>query len=372
MSMRMARLLTASALVMCPGSAIHVELASTRPPAGAQSELLDQALALEKLDQLWSGSDDAPAHQKPGRPGAKGAARGSPPKWARLQVVGHFDSGTNLLTSLLHANLPEEVVDHACPVLKKGIDSCLFWKHVPPVALPSEVSAMFVDGWLTNSAGGVATAPKAWPPKDPERNVVLVAMVRSPMGFMHGMNKAPYDLRHCVTRGGNWVNYTDKICHLRKLVDTHEDGHLYEYHGRFAGLAGVWNDYMHAYHWMQLKAEADPKLTVLVVEYENLVFDPERVVRQIASAMGTDLKGPFEGLDYAAKSHGSAHGRRQALGSIEQMSYLNSWKFPMKPLEHKGARERLCAYLDRGLMQAHEFNTSSGTRSYLADCDFER
>ncbi|CAK0871620.1 unnamed protein product, partial [Prorocentrum cordatum] len=217
-AMRSAGLLTVSASLLCLGSAIHVkapgldaegEPASAHRPEDLRSELLGQGELLARmLDGLWSGADDAAApakklHHK--GQGAKDAAHSSPPKVSRLQVVGPFNSGTNLLSKLLSLNIPEEVMDTACPVLKRKVDSCIFWKHTPPAALPSEVQAMFVEGWQSHMMVNVKAPPKTWPPKDPKRDVVLVAMVRSPMGFMQGMSKAPYDMRHCLYRN-DWRN----------------------------------------------------------------------------------------------------------------------------------------------------------------------
>jgi len=355
--MRSARLLTTSAVFVCFGSAVHLKTPG-----------LDDA-----LDPLWSGDDSTPAPKELARHVAEDAVRTSSPEWARLQVVGPMDSGTNLLTQLLLMNLPAKVVEDVCPVLWHGGDSCMFWKHTPPEDLPSEVEGMFVEGWRTNAAFGVEAAPKTWPPKDPKRDVVLVAMVRSPMAFIGGVGRAPYDLKHCLDE--DWANYTGKFCHMRKTVDTHLDGHPHNYHGRFEGLAGAWNGYVHAYHKVQRKAasrhEAGPGLKVLIVEYENLVINPERKVRQIAKAMGVDLEGPFKGLNGKAKHNGPSNGHQAALDNIVGMRYLEkSWKSPMEPLAGSDARAKVCLHLDKQLMRSHHIHTSNGSRSYLADCGF--
>merc|ERR1719436_856554 len=110
---------------------------------------------------------------------------------------------------------------------------------------------------------------------------------------------------------------------------------------------------MQAYH--DLARDADSGIKVIIVEYEQLVISPEQVVRHVARAMGVGLKGPFMGVTDAAKNHGHARTRTNALSSIVNMNYLREGPWTDIDMQNlKVARNKMCRYFNSTLMAAHQ------------------
>ncbi|CAK0886131.1 unnamed protein product [Prorocentrum cordatum] len=316
--------------------------AADRPPAPL---LQDGAVAeaLQALDELWSGSDSAPAlasYQHLLRSASNVSVRGeydavrsdrrrrgavmANPSSPALQIVGMFDSGTNLLGALLQANLGEGTMKEVCP----GSDSegyhCFFWKHSPPQQLARELGTL----------------------QRKRRSTVLVAMVRSPLAHLVSWVKAPYELDKCV-KSTKFEHDEKANCAIRGEP--------------FSGLTGVWNSYLREYDGRHdASGSSHP---VIVVEYERLVIEPEAVVREIAAALGVKVHSTMRTLEAPAKQHGSPHGREKALQDLAEAAWLQKY-----PVSNKTIRSSLCKNLDALAMRRHAVPTAPKQSLYMHDC----
>jgi len=320
-------------------AAMHVFTTNLTADEG-DGEGLDDVLhelppdAMQALDELWAGSDSvSPAALERLMPEARRAPlavgrRDLPPK---LQMLGAFDSGTNLLWQLLRANLGDDSLREHCPAYGQG--HCWFSKHSPPRELDYHMERFRKEGG----------------------SVVLVAMVRSPLAHIAGWIKAPYNLVKCVG-GSNWTDYHERPCSLHGMNDV--PGLAQE---EFLGPTGVWNRYTQGYD--KYSGGAYPGVVGLVVEYERLVLEPEGVVVEVADALGIKLGAPFRGIEAPAKAHGAPHGREKALEEIQGMRYMHR-----EPMSSSLTRAALCTHLDAATMGRHAVPTMPHRRSYADDC----
>jgi hypothetical protein len=302
-------------------------------------EPLDGALyklppdALQALDELWGGSDSISSAALEGlMPEDRRAplAVGRRDLLPKLQMLGAFDSGTNLLRELLVANLRYESLREYCPWHGEG--HCWFSKHSPPRNLDYHVERLRKEG----------------------SSVVLVAMVRSPLAHIAGWIKAPYNFAKCI-HSTNWTDYHEHPCNLEGVDD---EGLGQE---NFSGPTGVWNRHTQGYD--KYSGGAYPGVLGLIIEYERLVFEPEGVVREVADALGIQLSSPFRSIDAPAKAHGDPHGREKAMKEIQEMRYLQR-----EPMSNSLARAGVCAHLDAAAMGRHVMPTVPSRRSYADDC----
>jgi hypothetical protein len=291
--------------------------------------------ALQALDDLWAGSDMISPALEQFRPSDQNVAVGQRGQLPKLQILGTFDVGTNLLWELLRANLGAQVMKESCMEghADGDISSCWFWKHAPPQNLSYEVDHLQQDG----------------------RPVVLVAMVRSPLAVMAGWIKAPYDLKECMNTT-EWWDYHASPCTLNKEYGDRR------YSDSFSGVTGVWNSYVQEYDRYSGNNRRQGVIG-LIVEYERLVLQPEGVVREVADAMGVDTRETFHGVGAPSKSHGHSHGREKAIKDIQEMGYLRK-----KPMSDDAVRVGLCANLDAAAMGQHAVPAVPLARSYADDC----
>ena len=95
-----------------------------------------------------------------------------------VQVLGMFDSGTNLLHALVDRNFPADVR------VMGGCAQGGFWKHWPPQAfLGDEVNRFMMPGN---------------PVKDSRGALKVIALVRAPLSQMSSWKKAGYNIKQCV------------------------------------------------------------------------------------------------------------------------------------------------------------------------------
>eukprot|EP00928_Gymnodinium_smaydae_P022025 TRINITY_DN1862_c0_g1_i2.p1 TRINITY_DN1862_c0_g1~~TRINITY_DN1862_c0_g1_i2.p1 ORF type:complete len:294 (-),score=43.15 TRINITY_DN1862_c0_g1_i2:225-1106(-) len=234
-----------------------------------------------------------------------------------LQIAGMYDSGSNLLESLIDANIP-----------KGTFRKSLFGKHRSPPRLAA----------LLNEQATVLDGSR----------VVVAAIVRSPLAQIAGWIKAPYDFR-------SQIEDMDLLHDQRTLLTIPRNG------GTFQGFTGLWNGFTKGY------AEFDkhPNRSVVIVEYERLVYDPEAVIHEVADALGTTLAGDFQVMEEPAKEHGHPKGRELALEEIVNMTYLQK-----PPLSDASVRRALCEKLDAATLNLHIIPVPNGRRSYADDCAF--
>lgn len=270
----------------------------------------------DSLSQLWEGMDDIPnsefqvTHSEFRIPSNKSTML------PKLQILGMFDSGTNLLGALLKKNLGAEVFKKICPGSTNIFESgyhCHFWKHTPP--------------------------------QDIHRlDLHMIALVRSPIAQLSGWIKAPYDLKKCIHKV-NWLDDQNTTCRVRK--------------GHYNGPTGVWNGFTRGYQ--NLAAEG---ATIKIIEYENVVLNTEKVVRDIGMFLGVPID-TFHQIPGPAKKHGKAIGHELALQKVRNMTYMKNL-----PWSVAGNVKEACRNLDKSMMEHHRVQlTRSEERLYKCDCD---
>jgi hypothetical protein len=354
-------------LLVAPAAALGVQPAAVCAESVMMQRLRTAQLvgrqsseALLAVDDLWGGLDSARpvAYQNllqsaaDVSPGLGHGARGNQSATAddlsgedvgeactSLQIVGMFDSGTNLLRMLLAANLvwerPARCVDDG-PEHTKGF----FWKHTAPRQLERELDALKRKG----------------------QRVVLVAMVRSPLFHVVSLAKAPYALGSCVQDATATPESDSRtICSIPNFDPQIVARNPSEMEN-FSGVTGVWNSYVEEYDRLQ-DAGGDAYHRTIVVEYERLVLDPEPVVREVAAALGQSVRSAFKTIEAPAKAHGNPHGREKALQDLQQAAWLQK-----EPVSRQDIRSSLCGRLNISTMRRHSYPTKPQPSSYMDDC----
>lgn len=319
-------------LLLLAGAPLAVGLHMPIPQAVIPPEAREESA----LDELWSGVDSLAGS---GSHASFGDGRELPHSGplVQLQILGSFDSGTTLMKRLLQVNMGEDTIRRACP---DGDDSghCYFWKHTPPELLEERVRKQLGFG-----------------------NLLVLAMVRSPLALVQGLTKAPYNLRNCIRKVA-WEKYEELPC-TTTVPTKNPPEPLTQVVGHYSGIAGYWNSQTQAYHDLAARSSGIAGLQVMIIEYERLVIDTAAVLSEVAQAMGLQLNGPFQDLPGPSKTHGDAHGHAQALDDITNMRYLEKY-----PMSGNQTRERVCVHLKAELMSLHRVPVPGNPRAYSGDC----
>lgn len=311
------------------------------------------------LDALWAGKDDLPVeewdsiHQYSkageevqlvkkvglGRPAT--AARDSVGRHKALQIVGMFDAGTNLFGALLEANIGAQQMQALCPGAVRPGYHCHWWKHMPPAAL---------DLMLTTEM-------------HLERALFVVAVVRSPLAQIGSWFEAPSSplggscLQGATQGNFSWVD-------LKRACTIPENGE------EFKGLADTWSTYMREY--LKIKRWG----SMLIVEYERLVLEPEKVIREVAEALGLPLPDwkfqKFQSLEPSPVMQGAAlaetggshvaGGQMGAARQVVEAAHLSRWPATQFAMH-------LCWALDSRLTNQVSIPTVP-PRNYSTECVF--
>lgn len=292
------------------------------PSVGLQLSGPRDASSIDRMAQLWDGIDVEGLHFNdtglgaPGCPSCTSLAlsTGLP----KFQILGMFDTGTNLLGELMAANFGREAFGRMCPEFAKGEGfDCQFDKHRPPQDV------------------------------DP-RGLHIVALVRSPLASIAAWRKAPYDLETCF-ESVDWLHDHDANCSVGKKQKWY-----------FSGPTGYWNDYVNGYRRLLASGH-----NVKIVEYENLVLNTEDVMRGIGEFIGVPMEA-FHQYEMPSKDHGDAIGREGAVLKIRNMTYMQAL-----PWSHVGYAEAACRNIDSAAMAGHRIQLSpSEGRLYTSDCEF--
>jgi len=257
---------------------------------------------------LWNGEDAVPdwymeavGNVEEKRPDESLLQEMATEALKKARIVGMFDSGTNLMVATVKKNFPGVKIVEP------------LWKHSVP------------EKHLKNLTS----------------DTLLIEMVRSPIAQIDGWRKAPYDLNKCVFFTKNSVM---KPCRM-------PDGHTYR-----KGVTEVWNSYTGGY----LRAN-NTNTNVAIIQYEDLVMDPDTVVRRIASLMRLPTPKHFTVVKAPAKNHGHPRGRELAMQNIRNMKYMHS--------SSRDHISQLCKLLNRSLMQHFEVHMpKKAARLYADDC----
>lgn len=292
---------------------------SRSPSWGAQDLVVtaagrEDAIATESEAEaaLWAGSDAVPKwyfdNLHAASAGNVGVGFvGVTKNFTTVQIAGMFDSGTNLLGATMMKNFADFAL--LCPGGAEEGFSCNWWKHTSPNENEARMN----------------------------NRTLLIQMVRSPLAHITAWSKASYDLGHCPD------DY-DMPCNV--------SGTAYP-----GGVSDVWNKYTEGYD-----RAAEQHGNAMVVEYEKLVIEPEKVMTSIAGKLGIGLPEPVEIVGLPAKNHGLPVGRQVAMAKIQDMTYLS-----LPHLESNAIRRDICQRLSTEVMSVHEI-PSNPKRMYSDDC----
>mmetsp|Transcript_50433 Transcript_50433/g.117719 ORF Transcript_50433/g.117719 Transcript_50433/m.117719 type:complete len:295 (-) Transcript_50433:60-944(-) len=253
-------------------------------------------------------------------------------------LLGPFDAGTNLLEQFIEANWPETFVSSQ--------DGHALWKH-------SNSGAADIYNVLTESGFGNIS------------QMTALAMVRSPVSMVASWMHSPYQMEACVSRP---VIEMDEPCfadlEARKAGERSRAGDTSVPHLiKFSSTMDVYNHYMQLYHDL---GEDGKFASFLQINYEDLVYSPEVVVKLLADALGVDA--PHVTLvKTPAKDHGDPTSLSGSLDKLRDHSYLTE-------IGDDGLKS-LCPHLNVSLV-SHlkegtylEENRTELIRPYTWDCE---
>merc|ERR1719265_608338 len=237
----------------------------------------------EVVDALWDGED------VPSSLGTEllGGPQIHPSDW---MLFGPFVSGTNLLLKTLSMNWPLEIKSH-CGWDNGPLQHCGVWKH-------------------TN--GGAENIYDIFSRRGGTANFSAIISVRSPFAQLRSWRKAPYDLNPCLRHPLNIS------CEAYVSVD--EDlwqDHLHPV--AFDSTVDIYNRYMREYKQL---ADDQRFKQVLFVPYEDMVENPDQVLRHLEDHLQLPARTEYRYLDIPSKDHGRPSGRTEALRKLSTRDYL--------------------------------------------------
>ena len=214
-----------------------------------------------------------------------------PPQNRSIGPAGMFNTGTNLLYSLLSTNCILQ--GNSADGSGGGIDNILWqvaWgKHTPA-------------SWRWRNF------PKHWANMN-QTNVLPIVIIKDPYTWMGSMCRASYSANwphsdaHCpnlvriptdVAGGGRMtgIEIGDSIPVNVRYNQTHVTKH--------SNLAGLWNDWYGEYF-------AISQYPRIMVRYEDLLFRPESTLSQVCECAGGHLKDSFHYISHSAKGNDGPH-----------------------------------------------------------------
>jgi len=232
-----------------------------------------------------------------------------------IQVLGLFNTGTNLMQKLMAKNFPSAHF---------GPSPSSFWKHAKPSAMSRLKPALQRSG------------------------AVGVAVIRDPMSWLQSMEKAPYDLGNCV-HSYNWLTASCTLpapCSgppASNCVHAAHQGPM-----TFSSVPAFWNEWTKDYD--NLNQFGFSKF--VVVRYEDVVLHTEQVLAEIATTAGLPKPSYVVQQHAPAKMHGQSNGRAAAIQKLKSKSYLR--------LYSPQGRKAACARLDKTVMARHDYHDCDG------------
>jgi len=228
-------------------------------------------------------------------------------------------------------------------------------------------------------------------------NVAIFIVMRTPISLIASWVKAPYDLAPCVKRNVKSWNNPCKICVCPDLSRKQQTracslswppktpGKAVQKPSKpspvstttkttstktttwpavlceassFSSTAEIYNAYMRQYQ----KLKHDTRIgAVEIVPYEDLVRDPEQVLQHLAQLIGVRMKDVTL-VDQAAKAHGKASGRNEALERLKMRTWLKNMTIIQ--------RSMVCKGLDRQALTGMQEKVADGpVIPYTHDCD---
>lgn len=251
-----------------------------------------------------------------------------------MQLLGMYDSGTNLMLATLVGNFPlccqqarrPDISALQVPAAPHG--RCLTWgtpeKHVNPLQLLGAIKGNKTKHWN----------PELWDFRERHR-IVIVAMVRDPLSQLQSWRKAPYGMERCAKRKRCPFSTATADC-ASKTAWLTEPCQFFEavsgppgtgiVGGAFRSLPGIWNAYTWGY--VRLQEESGYK-SVVLVRFEDLVTEPAGVIRRISLAMEMTMKdAAISVMEGVAKHHGKAKNRSTEIRSLESRDFVKDYSLP--------------------------------------------
>lgn len=226
-------------------------------------------------------------------------------------VVGMFDTGTNLMTALLHDHASEtlglDLLSERRMRKERTFPAQPFWKHT----LPRDLER----------------AQKGW------EYTTLIVMVRNPLAHVVALDKQAYDLNACKNhwKRNHYSPFCTRKCTMR-AKHTVVPAHTY---------ADVWNAYMHdVVHVLPTMGFKN----IVVVRYEDVVLHTSRELDRTLHAQ--NLTVPHKAMKQScrpAKNHGKPHTHAQAKAILMKHGYTTH----LSPREFAG----VCHGLNRTLLR---------------------
>jgi len=241
-----------------------------------------------------------------------------------VQILGLYNTGTNLLQALLDKNFPGVFVP---PAHGRHAFGTIFWKHVQPTVLLRKAPSL--------------------KRQLQDHDAVGLAMIRDPLAWLQSTKTAPYDLKGCMRHGPGSAWLTEP-CTLPLTSDTGGGAaHTMRAPQTLPSLPAFWNEWTQDYS----RLEEFGFRRNLVISYEDLVLDTEGVLHKIAQLVGVPPPATVQQKRAPAKS-GPGHGREKAVAKLRSKSWLNAYS----PAERAAA----CARLSAPLMAQYDYHDCEG------------
>lgn len=248
-----------------------------------------------------------------------------------VQILGLFNSGTNLLEKILNLNFGNQVLLHSDfkPMAKFWLmaqedvcyadeypnrQTCSLWKHA--------------DLELVRRR-----APKRFQQFEAD-DVVAIAIVRDPLAWLQGVRKAPYEL-------GNNISQDDWLTRSYTLRKDWYGGPPRE---GYPSLSEAWNSHTHSYDSLSQYGFRRN----IAIRYEDVVMNLEKAIQTIADVLELPTPTFVSQLEDSAK-FGDSHGHEEAKRLIEGNVYQKMFS--------QSEKKKACARLDMDIMHQHGYHS---------------
>lgn len=246
------------------------------------------------------------------------------------EILGPFDSGTNLMEQTIKSNFPT--------AWKSGEYLAKLWKHGNDHGNASNIyaSAKHLIGYNVS-------------------DIVAVALIRSPLAQVMAWKKAPYYLKPCVNRPQTDYGKPCSPALGATIWDPTIHKCMSDVYVKFGSVMDVYNSYVKLYKSI---VEEKRFSAVLIVTFEELVYDAPSVVRRLGPLLGLEALAEPVVFTSPAKKHGKAKGRVEQLKSLEDRPWLRAFS--------NETLMTLCCLLD--IPALGNLSDPSG-RTYAKDCE---
>lgn len=250
-----------------------------------------------------------------------------------LKLLGLQHTGTHLLDKVLMNGFGASIPVHDPNLV--SVEKCGFWKHACLSDLKANAPSHF-DGCASDSFVGLA-------------------MIRNPLSWLQALRRSdPYELGECV-QGEEWHS---KSCTFAASCESSYRCMSKLPEVTYPNIEAIWSRWNKDYETLERFFPSH-----LLIRYEDLVQDPEKVLRQVGRVGNLTVAANVQPVLDAAQLLGSAlasnaHGvptpgllgnvRDEALEDIRSRSYLE--KYSDEELQ------QVCKQLDIDLMHRHGYN----------------